>query len=70
MTEAFLPHVRTLTTGLTHFPVTPSDRNGFTGLRAVPWIRLKGIWLEKAGLTIGRIARIEVRPGQIVIFAE
>ncbi|WP_081050350.1 SymE family type I addiction module toxin [Cupriavidus necator] len=70
MTKEFLPYVRTLTTGLTHFPVTPSGNNGFTGLRAVPWLRLKGVWLERAGFTVGRTARIEVRQGQIIIFAE
>ncbi|NSX12913.1 type I addiction module toxin, SymE family [Cupriavidus taiwanensis] len=60
--------VRTLTTGCTYFPVRRAKNNGFSGLRAVPWIRLKGVWLEDAGFAIGRLVKVEVRQGQVVIW--
>ncbi|WP_420703866.1 SymE family type I addiction module toxin [Cupriavidus taiwanensis] len=60
--------VRTLTTGRTYFPVRCAKNNGFSGLRAVPWIRLKGVWLEEAGFAIGRSIKVEVRQGQVVIW--
>ncbi|WP_116346275.1 SymE family type I addiction module toxin [Cupriavidus taiwanensis] len=59
--------VRTLTTGCTYFPVLPAKSNGFSGLRAVPWIRLKGVWLEEAGFVVGQSVKVEVRRGQVVI---
>ncbi|AVK72209.1 type I toxin-antitoxin system SymE family toxin [Cupriavidus necator] len=60
--------VRTLTTGRTYFPVLPARSNGFSGLRAVPWIRLKGVWLEEAGFAVGKPVRVEVRRGQVTIW--
>lgn len=59
--------VRTLTTGRTYFSVLPAKSNGFSGLRAVPWIRLKGVWLEHAGFAVGQPIKVEVRRGQVVI---
>ena len=66
--ESARTHVRTLTTGRTYFPVLPARSNGFSGLRAVPWIRLKGVWLEEACFAVGQTVKIEVRRGQVVIW--
>jgi hypothetical protein len=35
--------------------------------RKVPWIRLRGIWLEQAGFTIGTPVRIRVMSGCLVL---
>ncbi|MEJ2446309.1 MAG: SymE family type I addiction module toxin [Exilibacterium sp.] len=36
----------------------------------VPWVQLKGKWLEKAGFTIDTPIRIEVSEGRLVLTAE
>lgn len=60
-------HVRTIKTGRCYFPVVPARTNNFTGLRVIPWIRLRGIWLEKAGFSVGQILDVQVEHQQIVI---
>lgn len=64
------PQVRKLTTGRTFHIVAPNISNSFTGLRAVPWIRLKGVWLERAGFSVGQPIRLEVQQGRVVIYAQ
>ena len=34
---------------------------------AVPWILLKGYWLNRVGFTIGTKVRVQVKPGRIVL---
>ena len=62
--------VRTLKTGRTFFPVAPGRSNNFTGLRMVPWIRLRGVWLEQAGFSIGQLLKVEVQRKRVVIWVE
>ncbi|MGH8786938.1 MAG: SymE family type I addiction module toxin [Cupriavidus necator] len=62
-----LAHVRTLKTGRTFFPVVPGSSNNFTGLRAIPWIRLRGVWLEQAGFSVGQSLKVSVRRKRVVI---
>ena len=33
----------------------------------VPWVQIKGYWLNQAGFTIGKALSVEVREGCIVI---
>jgi hypothetical protein len=33
----------------------------------VPWIQIKGRWLEKLDFTIGAKVRVQVRPGRLVL---
>jgi len=37
---------------------------------AVPWIRLKGYWIEQAGFTIGRPVKVRVMAGCLVLTVE
>lgn len=62
-----LGHARVIKIGRTCFPVLPAQSNNFTGLRAIPWIRLRGVWLEQAGFSIGQSLEVEVRPKLIII---
>ncbi|MDK2659623.1 SymE family type I addiction module toxin [Cupriavidus consociatus] len=60
-------HVRNIKTGRTHFPVVPGRSNNFTGLRAIPWIRLQGAWLEEAGFLVGQPLKVEVQRKRLII---
>jgi len=62
--------IRLIKTGRTHYPAAPAQSNHFTGLRAVPWIRLRGVWLEQAGFSVGKILRVSVHRKLIVISTE
>ncbi|MGX6566914.1 SymE family type I addiction module toxin [Cupriavidus necator] len=63
-----IEHTRTIKTGRTYFPVIPGTSNGFTGLRAIPWIRLRGVWLEKAGFSAGQALKVKVQRKKVVIW--
>ncbi|WP_373459763.1 SymE family type I addiction module toxin [Cupriavidus necator] len=39
-------------------------------MRCVPWIRLGGVWLERAGFKIGQALKVEVRSKVVVIWSE
>ncbi|UIF85702.1 SymE family type I addiction module toxin [Cupriavidus sp. UYPR2.512] len=58
--------IRTVKISRTYFPVVPDGTNGFTGLREIPWIRLRGVWLEKAGFN-GQSLKVKVQRKRIVI---
>ncbi|WP_354674954.1 SymE family type I addiction module toxin [Cupriavidus alkaliphilus] len=60
-------HVRTIKISRTQFPVVPSRSNNFTGLRTIPWIRLRGVWLERAGFSVGQTLKVRVQRQRIVI---
>lgn len=62
--------VRIIKTGRTFYPVAPGSNNRFAGLRAIPWIRLRGIWLEKAGFSIGQLLKVRVEHKKVVISVE
>ncbi len=60
--------MRTVKIGRTYFPVVPGSSNGFTGLRTIPWIRLRGVWLEKAGFNVGQSLKVKVLRKRVVIW--
>ncbi|WP_115661141.1 SymE family type I addiction module toxin [Cupriavidus taiwanensis] len=62
--------VRTIKAGRTHFPVISGSSNNFTGLRAIPWIQLRGVWLERAGFAIGQSLKVKVQRKRVVIWVE
>jgi len=43
----------------------PRDR--YRPIRPVPWINIKGYWLNKAGFTIGVPLKVKVSKGRIVL---
>lgn len=51
--------VRWATVLTQHYP--PAQSNPHTPWRKIPWINLKGYWLEQAGFEIGTQYRIEVQ---------
>ncbi|WP_233527987.1 SymE family type I addiction module toxin [Cupriavidus sp. Agwp_2] len=61
-------HVRTIKISRTQFPVVPGKSNNFTGLRTIPWIRLRGVWLERAGFSVGQSLKVRVQRQRIVIW--
>ena len=46
------------------------DTNRYGGSRAVPWIQMKGLWLEQAGFTINTPVKIRVMNGCLVLTTE
>lgn len=34
---------------------------------AVPWVQIKGYWLNQAGFSIGKNIKVRVRPGCLVL---
>ncbi|WP_116296147.1 SymE family type I addiction module toxin [Cupriavidus taiwanensis] len=63
-------HVRTIKISRTQFPVVPDSSNNFTGLRTIPWIRLRGVWLERAGFGVGQSLKVQVQHKKVVISVE
>ena len=48
-----------------HSDFQPHHR--YTSSPPVPWVYLKGYWLNQAGFTIGTLLSVEVQDGRIVI---
>ena len=69
-TRSTSTHIRTIKISRTQFPVAPGKNNNFTGLRTTPWIRLRGIWLERAGFSVGQSLKVRVHRQRIVISVE
>ncbi len=47
--------------------VTKLYADGRSGYRAVPWLRIGGLWLEKIGFKVGDPIEITVKGGQLII---
>lgn len=52
---------------LRHARLISEVRPGFSAARFVPFLRLRGHWLERAGFAIGDDVAIAVEPGRLVI---
>ncbi|WP_081610730.1 SymE family type I addiction module toxin [Cupriavidus neocaledonicus] len=61
-------HVLTIKISRAQFQVVPGKSNNFTGLRTIPWIRLRGVWLERAGFSVGQSLKVKVQRQRIVIW--
>lgn len=60
-------NTRTLKVTATHYDYSLKDHRI---PRPVPWIQLKGYWLEQAGFAIGTPLTVKVSKGKLVIVAE
>jgi toxic protein SymE len=41
--------------------------DGRSGYRAVPWLRMGGLWMEKLGFKVGDPIEVRVQRGKLVI---
>ena len=60
--------VRRITVGKYHYDYRPKHETApyFSG-RMVPWLQLKGDWLEQAGFTIKTPVKVRVMTGCVVL---
>jgi len=59
---------RRITVGTAHYPALLG--RDYTGDRDVPYIRLRGHWLQRAGFTPNGRIRVSVRNGRLVMTCE
>ncbi|MFO7594302.1 MAG: SymE family type I addiction module toxin [Pseudomonadota bacterium] len=68
-----IPAEKWLTIGKLYYYYTPTkDAPPRTPNRQVmvPWIQMRGRWLNEAGFAIGAKVRVRVRPGRLVLTIE
>lgn len=49
----------------TYYP--PLEAKRYAGVRSVPYIRLRGLWLAEAGFSPNGAIEVSVTPGRIVL---
>jgi len=65
-----IPAEKWLTIGKLYYYYTPTkDAPPGTSNRpvTVPWIQMRGRWLNEAGFAIGTKVRVQVKPGRLVL---
>lgn len=68
-----IPAEKWLTIGKLYYYYTPTKDAppGTPNLPVtVPWIQMRGRWLDAAGFAIGAKVRVRVRPGRLVLTVE
>jgi hypothetical protein len=68
-----IPTEKWLTVGKLYYYYTPNqDAPSGTLNRpvTVPWIQMRGQWLNAAGFAIGGKVKVRIRPGRLVLTAE
>jgi toxic protein SymE len=68
-----IPTEKWLTIGKLYYYYTPTkDAPPGTSNSSitVPWIQMRGRWLNEAGFAIGAKVRVHVRPGRLVLTVE
>jgi len=68
-----IPTEKRLTVGKLYYYYTPrKDAPPGTANCSVkvPWIQIRGRWLDEAGFVIGAKVRVRVRPGRLVLTVE
>ncbi|WP_129647618.1 SymE family type I addiction module toxin [Peristeroidobacter agariperforans] len=53
-----------------HYDRLSADRNSYKPSPQVPFVLLKGLWLEEANFLIGHNINVEVRENQLILTAE
>ena len=61
---------RRLTVSRLEYPRPPRYAGGASGLRTVPYLRVRGLWLERLGFHPGSRVRVEAERGRLVLTAE
>ena len=64
------PHTRQIKVCRYYSDYQPKQAPPYAGTPVVPWIRLKGKWLQQAGFDIDTPVTIEVKQGQLVLTAQ
>jgi hypothetical protein len=68
-----IPTEKWLTVGKLYYYYTPTKETppATSNLPVtVPWIQMRGRWLQAAGFAIGAKVRVRIRPGRLVLTAE
>ena len=69
--KGMIRHERNIKVYRSHYEyrASPNARR-YPASRPIPWIQLKGLWLEQAGFDIDTPVRIRVMEGCLVLTAE
>lgn len=59
-------HARRLTVSR-QYPESRAARHRYAPVTPMPFLRLRGRWLDEAGFTIGANVRVEVAAGRLVL---
>jgi toxic protein SymE len=68
--KKIFPKQRFLTVGYQYYESQHKDVNRRTRPRQIPFLRLSGDWLQAAGFTVGKKARLKMTKRGIMIVAE
>ncbi len=68
--KASICQTRRIKVTQTYYDYRPKDYPAHRGLRSVPWIQMRGYWLEQAGFTINTPIKIRVMDGCLVLTSE
>jgi len=53
-----------------HYEYRTKQQSAYSGSRAVPWIQMKGHWLDQAGFSIDTPVTVRVMEGCLVLTVE
>jgi toxic protein SymE len=53
-----------------HYEYRTKQQSAYSGSRAVPWIQMKGHWLDQAGFSIDTPVTVRVMDGCLVLTAD
>jgi len=65
-----IPTEKRIKVNKTFYPQHPKEHSPYRGDRAVPWIQMKGYWLEQAGFSIDTPITVRVMEGCLVLTTE
>ncbi len=64
-----IPTEKQIKVAKTFYPHPPKNHTPYKGSRAVPWIQMRGLWLEAAGFSIDTPIKVRIMPGCLVLTA-
>jgi toxic protein SymE len=63
-------HIRQIKVTKTFYEYRLKDQPPNAAARPIPWVQLKGHWLQQAGFTIDTPVKVRVMEGCLVLIAE